>query len=152
MVELYQVYPNLYGSSYPSIEELKMLAKVKKIRTVISLEFRGDEEEVERLGLKHYQILIPDFEAPTQEQIREFVEIVDREIERGAVLVHCLAGRGRTGTMLACYLVWKGWKPEEAIREVRKARPGAIETIEQEEAIMKFYKELRRNEFGEGES
>ena len=49
--------------------------------------------------------------------------------------MHCGAGIGRTGTMIACYLVDKGFSAEEAIQLVRQARPGSIETREQEQVI-----------------
>lgn len=49
-------------------------------------------------------------------------------------------GHGRTGTMLACYLV-KKWKISgiEAIDKIRKLRKGSIETHDQEKAVMQFY-------------
>lgn len=50
----------------------------------------------------------------------------------GAVLLHCQGGRGRSGMIAARLLVMAGATPEEAIRLVRTARPGAIETAEQE--------------------
>ncbi len=48
------------------------------------------------------------------------------------VLVHCRGGLGRAGTVAARLLVEAGLEPHEAIRRVRDARPGAIETPEQE--------------------
>jgi protein-tyrosine phosphatase len=48
------------------------------------------------------------------------------------VLVHCKGGLGRAGTISARLLVESGVDPKEAITRVRAARPGAIETREQE--------------------
>uniref|UniRef100_A0A0G4HVJ0 protein-tyrosine-phosphatase n=1 Tax=Chromera velia CCMP2878 TaxID=1169474 RepID=A0A0G4HVJ0_9ALVE len=48
----------------------------------------------------------------------------------GRVLVHCRGGIGRAGTVAARLLVEMGEEPEEAIRKVRRKRPGAIETLE----------------------
>ncbi|HCA46062.1 MAG TPA: protein-tyrosine-phosphatase, partial [Armatimonadetes bacterium] len=52
--------------------------------------------------------------------------------------VHCMAGLGRTGTMIACYLVSQGMPAEEAIAEVRRARPGSIQTEQQEQAVRRW--------------
>jgi ADP-ribosylglycohydrolase len=50
----------------------------------------------------------------------------------GKVLLHCRGGLGRTGTVAARLLVEFGLDPDQAIRRVRAARPGAIETVAQE--------------------
>lgn len=52
------------------------------------------------------------------------------------VLLHCKGGLGRAGTVAARLLVeWAGLAPDPAIRAVRAARPGAIETPAQEEHL-----------------
>lgn len=53
------------------------------------------------------------------------------------IFVHCRGGLGRTGTLAARLLIENGLLAEDAIKEVRKARKGAIETIEQEEYLLK---------------
>lgn len=56
------------------------------------------------------------------------------------VAVHCMHGHGRTGTMLACYLVKKlKISGIEAINQIRTLRRGSIETHDQEKAVMQFY-------------
>jgi ADP-ribosyl-[dinitrogen reductase] hydrolase len=51
------------------------------------------------------------------------------------VLVHCMGGLGRAGTIASRLLVELGWSPEDAVRTVRKIRPGALETDEQEDFV-----------------
>src|SRR4051812_25466424 len=51
------------------------------------------------------------------------------------VMVHCMGGLGRAGTIASRLLVELCWSPTDAIREVRRVRPGAIETDDQEDFV-----------------
>ena len=51
------------------------------------------------------------------------------------VVVHCRGGLGRAGTIASRLLIEFGMNPEAAMREVRKVRPGAIETSAQENYV-----------------
>lgn len=55
-----------------------------------------------------------------------------------SVVIHCKGGLGRSGMIAARLLVELGWDPEHAIKEVRRARPGAIETAAQEEHVRRL--------------
>ncbi|XP_042203969.1 dual specificity protein phosphatase 23-like [Homarus americanus] len=83
---------------------------------------------------------VEEFEDPSMEQINEFISICDKaREEKKIVCVHCRMGRGRTGVMLACYLMkYYGQAPDEATWNVRLMRPYSIETWEQERAVKKF--------------
>ena len=93
----------------------------------------------EKFGFSVKHIPVRDFEAPTLEQIQDFVAFAEKARSEGKKLVvHCEAGIGRTGTILACYLVSKGYNATDAIEEVRAKRPGSLETSEQEEVVLKY--------------
>jgi atypical dual specificity phosphatase len=114
--------------------------KEKGFEAIVSLtEFPLSEVLIEEFGFSVKHIPVRDFEAPTLEQIEDFVAFAENARSEGKKLVvHCDAGIGRTGTMLACYLVSKGYSATDAIEEVRIRRPGSLETIEQEEVVLKY--------------
>ncbi|MBS3763290.1 MAG: dual specificity protein phosphatase family protein [Planctomycetes bacterium] len=97
------------------------------------------KKRVREHNLEYLHLPVADFSPPTPIQVSEFVQFCNAQIDvDNAVVVHCHAGRGRTGTMLACYLVHRGAGPNEAIGRVRSVRPGAIETFEQETAVYEY--------------
>lgn len=130
----------LWGSSLPETNgDLQQIIDAG-IEVVISLESRFGFPDFPDYDLEHHQISIPDFDIPSEQNIREFLKIVRNALtQRKPVLVHCLAGCGRTGTMLALaeVYIYKQTTGQDAIDFVRKNRPCAIETFGQEESIRK---------------
>lgn len=89
------------------------------------------------LRLEFHHIPIDDFGIPSEKDIRTFIRLMEQNLGR-KTLVHCIAGRGRSGTMAALYLVYRGFSGEAAVRHVRERRPGAIETPEQEALVLEY--------------
>lgn len=120
--------------------------KDNNIDAIVSLsEFPLDENLVEEFGFEVKHIPVRDFESPRMEQVEDFLKFVKKIRTDGKKLVvHCDAGAGRTGTMLACYLVSKGYDAAKAIEEVRRKRPGSIETLGQEEIVVKCEGKIER--------
>jgi protein-tyrosine phosphatase len=82
-------------------------------------------------GLDHAIVPIPDFGTPTAQDSGwgalspQLHALLDRG---GSLLLHCLAGRGRSGMVAMRLLTDRGLPPDEALSLIRKARPGAVET------------------------
>ena len=88
--------------------------------------------EIRQRGIDWRHLPIADFSVPTTKFEEEWIT-QGREIRAmlrngDDVLVHCKGGLGRAGMIAARLLAELGMPPEEAIREVRRARKGAIET------------------------
>ena len=131
----------LAGSARPQNEEELEGLKRTGIKAIVSLTEDRLEFEVEHLGFDYLHSPITDFEAPSQNQLCEIIRFIEEMIsESKPVLVHCAAGKGRTGTVLAAYLVYHGKSAEEAINRVRIMRPGSIEMPVQQEAVRSYAK------------
>lgn len=105
-----------------------------------SLEIPNLVERAEAQGLEVIRFPIRDVSVPAS--IGELVILVARLIEFAqsgrTILVHCRGGLGRAGLVAACCLVALGSAPDKAITEVRRVRPGAVETDEQESFVSGF--------------
>ena len=99
-------------------------------------------------GIDALHIPVKDFTAPTLEQMNIFVNAVKtRNADEQAVGIHCTAGLGRSGTMLAAYFVSQGMTAQEALAEIRRLRPGSVETAAQEQSIAAYADSLRAGRF-----
>ena len=95
--------------------------------------------KVRSLGINWFHLPIVDLDIPDW-RFEEKWEKAGRKLTSilasgGRIVLHCRAGLGRTGTIAARLLVEFGITPREAIARVRQARPGAIQTLEQEKYV-----------------
>jgi atypical dual specificity phosphatase len=122
----------------PAAEDWPALAR-RGVRAVLSLTETPPGGDPGALGIVTLHVPIGDFTAPTPEELLRCVTWIEQQVKSARpVVVHCGAGLGRTGTVIAAFLVAQGFAPDEAVREVRRIRPGSLETDEQVEAVLQF--------------
>jgi atypical dual specificity phosphatase len=96
-------------------------------------------EALQRHELVTLHLPIDDQTAPTQAELIAALDFIDQQQVAGrAVLVHCRIGEGRTGSILAAYLIRQGASAEQALASLRAIRPGAISAPTQQDALATF--------------
>ena len=135
----------LAGSGMPtSLSEIDWVLK-QGVKSIITMTESALPESWVK-DVKYLHVPTEDLSAPDIAQIDEAVEYIHTRIQNNEpVMVHCAAGIGRTGTILACYLVkYQKLSAKDAIGKVRKERPGSIQSESQELAISLYYKSIHK--------
>ncbi|MFM8659578.1 MAG: dual specificity protein phosphatase family protein [Candidatus Nitrosotenuis sp.] len=126
-----------------TIEEINWIQK-QGVKSIITMtEYGLPQAWVD--GMQYIHVPTEDLTAPDIDKIDSTVDYIAERIKnKEPVMVHCAAGIGRTGTILASYLIkYKKMSAKEAIELVRKERPGSIQSTSQEIAVSSYEKFLK---------
>ena len=137
----------LAGHSKPSTAEDLQFLHAQGVRALVRLVMDCDNgyfsRQIKEAGLEDLNVPMVDFQAPELEAIKQIVEFIDDRLDEGKpVSVSCFAGIGRTGTVLACYLVHTGLTAKQALDKVRARRGTYPETQSQLDAVHEFENRL----------
>lgn len=130
----------LAASGLPSSRGQVDWIKSQGIGSILTLtEDPLPKEWLDGSGLSVKNVPMLDHVPPTKESLEESSEFIKTQLDGGkAVLVHCLAGVGRTGCALAAYLMdFEDKTADQAIAYLRSIRPGSVEDP-QEEAVRAY--------------
>jgi protein tyrosine/serine phosphatase len=119
----YRVTDHLYRSAQPTKEGMENLKK-HGFETIVSLRtFHSDRDKIDTSGLGYERIYMQAWHIEEKDVLR-FLQLATNS-KRQPVLVHCLHGADRTGTVIAVYrIVVQDWDSADAIREMKEGGYG----------------------------
>jgi protein-tyrosine phosphatase len=124
----------LAASWWPEAKEIGIYKK-EGIKVVINCsEFDNAREMVKHF--KYYHINVPDYGLPQEKQIEHFLDICSQHAKKNEpIVVHCVAGCGRTGQFIVAWAAYNGYLPDgtDPVKWIRKLRPCSLETEDQME-------------------
>ncbi len=115
------------------------------VRAVVNTceEYAGPVEEYARLGIDQMRIPTTDFTPPRLADVRRAVAFIASKADRGeTVYVHCKAGRARSATVVACWLMYRyRISAAEAVSRLRQVRPHIVNELENRSVVREFERE-----------
>lgn len=120
-------------------------------RLIVTLTEQALTPGCEPLEIPMLHFPVPDMGIPMPSTIDPVCHQILGSVKRRApVLIHCRAGLGRTGLMMACCLVARGQSAEQALTTVRQINSNYVQTDAQEQFITHYQRfclrKLRRRE------
>jgi protein-tyrosine phosphatase len=97
---------------------------------------------------KYFHISIPDYGTPTASQLDKFLEITSElGVKNDPIVVHCVAGCGRTGIMIVAWAAYNKYIPDrlDPVKWIRNKRPCSLETKEQMELARKIARKYQKS-------
>jgi len=138
-----RITPEVFVSGQYRSRGKKALTE-RGITAVVNLRTEYDDAAA-GIALPNYlHLKTVDNTPPTIEQLKQGVDFIHDEVQRGGkVYIHCAAGVGRAPTLAAAYFVSKGLSPQEAWAKIKKVRPFIRPTRRQRQQVEQFAQQFR---------
>jgi atypical dual specificity phosphatase len=148
----------LAGSGVPvSKKEVSWLINTQGIKTVVTIKEKplsqkwlshnnGTNTGGSGMKIDYLHIKVQDYSAPSLEDLDYMVNYISQQIDKTRpIMEHCSAGKGRTRTILAAYLIKKenGMTADKVISRLRRIRGGSIQSKDQVKVVSDYEKYVK---------
>lgn len=133
--------PQVLLGGYPFASDAQPL-HAAGVRAVVNTceEYAGPIAQYQRLGIDQFHMPTTDFTHPRLHDVVQAVEFIQQHVQRGeSVYIHCKAGRARSATVAACWLIkYRQLTPQQAQQRLLEARPHVSPTVYQRPVVQQF--------------
>jgi protein-tyrosine phosphatase len=137
---------NILGAGWwPEAREIEIYKK-EGINVVINCSEFDNKQEISKY-FEYYHINIPDYGIPTDSQLERFLNITKKhQAKKESIVVHCVAGCGRTGIMVVAWGAYNGIIPNgiDPVKWIRRFRSCSLETKEQMDLARNIAKKYQK--------
>ncbi|KAK3734742.1 hypothetical protein RRG08_059920 [Elysia crispata] len=128
---------------------MKTLVEKEGVKAMVTMNesyelryFTPSDKELSDLGIERLQVSTPDLTGtPSQHQIIQAVDfILSHRAKQNSVYVHCKAGKTRSATVAACYLMNRhGWDVDSTLAFMKEKRPSIWLRDKQMKSLHAYY-------------
>lgn len=140
-----RVDDHIIVGAFPFARDVSAMAE-DGVRAVVNTceEYHGPTEQYEKFGIEQFRMPTIDFTHPAFEDVCRAVEFIEGNVaEDKTVYIHCKAGRARSATVAACWLMKsRQISATDAQTILSKARPHVNQRLAERPVIQKFEKEF----------
>ncbi|MDB2687004.1 dual specificity protein phosphatase family protein [Mariniblastus sp.] len=144
-----EIEAGLFLGAFPSSSDISQLHS-RGVRAIVNTceESVGHLEQYRQLTIEQLRVPTVDFTEPTIEGIRQAIEFIDRNRNASdGIYVHCKSGRGRSATVVLCWLIKQhGQTPEEAQQRLSQLRGQVLSTLYRRKCVQQFWNELQKKD------
>ena len=128
----------LGGLPWPHSMQTQLVGK-EHVSAVVNL---VSEKKIEIPGIERCDVPMTDFVHPEKSEVEKAVDFIENSLKNGkTVYVHCRAGKGRSATVVMCWLVSRmGYDPLSAQQFLQSRRPQILNNLHSRQVVQAFHR------------
>ncbi len=143
-----EIEQNVILGAYPfgaNVERLNAMG----VRAVVNTceESKGPTKKYSKFGIEQLHIPIVDFTEPSVDDIKVAIRFIDQQRVNGSVYIHCKSGRGRSATVVLCWLMEQHRVSPDVAQQILQQRRGQVlKHLFRRKCVSQFWSEIQQSD------